>query len=151
MLRTKKRLTALSFGTRQPEDSQKTRLTYSTETRAKTKPSVIHSRSSSPLRSRSVYSNSRAFKPHLLKSPAAANPTPASLTVLNHTRSHPVVTWRLDRRHDGREHGETRAKPNDSIENVPNASLSSHRAHRAVLASNHPDCIHAPTQALART
>ena len=43
MLRTMKRLTALSFGTRQPEDSQKTRLTYSTETSENTnRQSFIH-------------------------------------------------------------------------------------------------------------
>ena len=90
MLRTMKRLTALSFGTRQPEDSQKTRLTYSTETSENTnRQSFIHVHLCLCIRNRRTQTPVARFKASSFKVVRGANPARSkALPVKNHTRSH---------------------------------------------------------------
>lgn len=84
-----KRLTALSFGTRQPEDSQKTRLTYSTETSENTnRQSFIHVYICLCIRNRRTQTLVARFTASPFKVVRGGLPRAKALTVKNHTRSH---------------------------------------------------------------
>lgn len=94
-----KRLTALSFGTRQPEDSQKTRLTYSTERSENTnRQSFIHVNLCLCIRNRRAQTLVARFKASHFKGVRDANPAREGLDSQTHTRSHRVETAHPTRR-----------------------------------------------------
>lgn len=153
MLRTMKRLTALSFGTRQPEDSQKTRLTYSTETSENTnRQSFIHVNLCLCIRNRRTQTPVARFKASSFKVVRGANPArrKALLTVKNHTRSHRACC-------DGEPDATTGANAarRARTRTIQFRTSRTHRHRRiasiASSSSSSRASIHAPTQALART